>query len=233
MAKTTNTRFQILCKLLECSAGGGNRTIHAYSFYVTYCKHTNARTAKPSVCPPPVYKIMYNNSKAECVVGLLTPGCAPPLPVYRTASGSFPTATFQQVDATRVGPAACCQDSTSHIYCGPQLGVGVVSYKASVVARVRNGFVPASRRQVFTKLKPLLISKCPFVNLPETHKGRWGEGLTAADMDKCVWVRPEIVTRIEFLEWTESEKTVSDYTRSSSTVREVSDHASHPSPLWP
>ena len=110
---------------------------------------------------------------------------------------------------------------------------GRVSYKASVVARVRNGFVPASRRQVFTKLKPLLISKCPFVNLPETHKGRWGEGLTAADMDKCVWVRPEIVTRIEFLEWTESEKTVSDYTRSSSTVREVSDHASHPSPLWP
>jgi len=44
------------------------------------------------------------------------------------------------------------------------------------VARVRNGFVPASRRQVFTRLKPLLISKCPFVNLPERHKGRWGEG---------------------------------------------------------
>ena len=52
------------------------------------------------------------------------------------------------------------------------------------VARVRNGFVPASRRQMFAKLKPLVISKCPFVNLPETHKGRWGEGLTAADMDK-------------------------------------------------
>jgi bifunctional non-homologous end joining protein LigD len=73
------------------------------------------------------------------------------------------------------------------------------------VARVRNGFVPASRRQVFAKLKPLLISECPFVNLPETHKGRWGEGLTAADMDKCVWVRPEIVARIEFLEWTASD----------------------------
>src|SRR6516162_1505759 len=48
------------------------------------------------------------------------------------------------------------------------------------VARVRNGFVPASRRQVFARLKPLIISKCPFVNLPERHKGRWGEGLTAA-----------------------------------------------------
>jgi len=72
------------------------------------------------------------------------------------------------------------------------------------VARVRNGFVPASRRQIFARLKPLIISKCPFVNLPERHKGRWGGGLTAADMDKCVWVRPEIVARIEFLEWTES-----------------------------
>ena len=72
------------------------------------------------------------------------------------------------------------------------------------VARVRNGFVPASRRQVFARLKLLIISKCPFVNLPETHKGCWGEGLTAADMEKCVWVSPEIVAQIEFLEWTES-----------------------------
>ena len=73
------------------------------------------------------------------------------------------------------------------------------------VARVRNGFVPASRRQIFARLKPLIISKCPFVNLPERHKGRWGEGLTAADMDKCVWVRPQLVARIEFLEWTPSD----------------------------
>jgi DNA ligase D-like protein (predicted ligase) len=72
------------------------------------------------------------------------------------------------------------------------------------VARVRNGFVPASRRQVFAKLKSLVISQCPFVNLPETHNGRWGEGLTAVDMEKCMWVRPEIVAQIEFLEWTES-----------------------------
>jgi bifunctional non-homologous end joining protein LigD len=74
------------------------------------------------------------------------------------------------------------------------------------VARVRNGFVPASRRQIFARLKPLLNAKCPFANLPETHKGRWGEGLTAADMEKCIWVRPEIVAQIEFLEWTDSDR---------------------------
>jgi len=72
------------------------------------------------------------------------------------------------------------------------------------IARVRNGFVPATRRQVFAKLRPLGMPLCPFVNLPETHKGRWGDGLTAADMNKCVWVRPELVAQIEFLEWTES-----------------------------
>jgi len=43
------------------------------------------------------------------------------------------------------------------------------------------------------------------VNLPEKGRSRWGEGLTADDMKKCVWLRPEIVAQIEFLEWTESD----------------------------
>ena len=73
------------------------------------------------------------------------------------------------------------------------------------IARVRNGFVPATRRHAFARLRPLEVAVCPFVNLPETHKGRWGEGLTAKDMEKCVWVRPELVAQIEFLEWTESD----------------------------
>ena len=82
------------------------------------------------------------------------------------------------------------------------------------VARVRNGFVPASRHEVFEKLRPLVMQNCPFVNLPETHKGRWGEGLTAEDMKKCVWLRPELVAQIEFLEWTES-----DHLRHSKFIR--------------
>ena len=73
------------------------------------------------------------------------------------------------------------------------------------VARIRNGFVPLTRRQVFDKLRPLLVTDCPFVNLPEKEKGRWGTGLTADDMKKCVWVRPEVVAQIEYLEWTEGD----------------------------
>jgi DNA ligase D-like protein (predicted ligase) len=73
------------------------------------------------------------------------------------------------------------------------------------VARVRNGFVPASRRRVFENLQPLVTPECPFANLPETRKARWGEALTADNMKKCVWVRPELVAQIEFLEWTDAD----------------------------
>jgi DNA ligase D-like protein (predicted ligase) len=69
-------------------------------------------------------------------------------------------------------------------------------------SRVRAGFVPASRRTVFDKLKGLETAKCPFVNLPEKQAGRWGQGLTAEKMKECVWIRPEAVARIQFLEWT-------------------------------
>ena len=74
------------------------------------------------------------------------------------------------------------------------------------VARARNGFVPATRRLVYEKLKPLVIEKCPFVNLPETGRARWGEILDAEKMKKCVWVRPKLVAVIEFLEWTEADR---------------------------
>lgn len=74
------------------------------------------------------------------------------------------------------------------------------------VARTRNGFVPASRRQVFSKLKHLVSPACPFVNLPETRRSRFGEELNAERMKKRVWLRPEVVAQIEFLEWTEGNR---------------------------
>jgi len=74
------------------------------------------------------------------------------------------------------------------------------------VARVRNGFVVASRRQVFEKIRHLVSQTMPFVNLPDTHKSRWGDELTAEKMKECVWLRPEAVAQIEFLEWTEADR---------------------------
>jgi len=74
------------------------------------------------------------------------------------------------------------------------------------VARTRNGFVPASRRQVFSKLKHLVTANCPFANLPETRRSRFGEELSAQKMKKAVWLRPEVLAQIEFLEWTEGDR---------------------------
>jgi DNA ligase D-like protein (predicted ligase) len=78
--------------------------------------------------------------------------------------------------------------------------------KLTYAARTRNGFVPASRRQVFSKLKQLVTASCPFVNLPETRRSRFGEELNAEKMKKAVWLRPEAVAQIEFLEWTEGNR---------------------------
>jgi DNA ligase D-like protein (predicted ligase) len=69
-------------------------------------------------------------------------------------------------------------------------------------ARVRACLIPATRREVFAKIKHLKTTKCPFVNLPELSEGRWGQGLTAEKMKDCVWLKPEAVVRIDFLEWT-------------------------------
>jgi DNA ligase D-like protein (predicted ligase) len=69
-------------------------------------------------------------------------------------------------------------------------------------AKVRNGFVPAMRDTLFQQFKKLRTKTCPFANLPESAKGRWGEGLTAADMEKCIWLKPQLVAAIEYAEWT-------------------------------
>jgi bifunctional non-homologous end joining protein LigD len=70
-------------------------------------------------------------------------------------------------------------------------------------ARTRNGFTPASRADLFKKIKPLEIKECPFANLPEKKAGRWGAGLTAAKMAECRWLKPQLVGQFEFVEWTE------------------------------
>jgi len=62
-------------------------------------------------------------------------------------------------------------------------------------ARMRNGFTPRSRLELFRKLKGLEIAECSFANLPEKHAGRWGAGLTAAKMAECRWMKPVLVAQ--------------------------------------
>jgi bifunctional non-homologous end joining protein LigD len=45
--------------------------------------------------------------------------------------------------------------------------------KLNFVAKVRNGFVPHVRREVYQRLRGLETDQCPFVNLPEKRR-TWG-----------------------------------------------------------
>jgi DNA ligase D-like protein (predicted ligase) len=68
-------------------------------------------------------------------------------------------------------------------------------------AKVRAGFVPRLRRDLFAKLEPLETPQCPFGDLP-TGKSRWGGGVTAEEMHEMRWVKPQLVAQIRFVEWT-------------------------------
>jgi len=68
------------------------------------------------------------------------------------------------------------------------------------VAKVRNGFVPHVRREVFKSLRSLESDRCPFANLPEKRRTMWA--LTASEMKECRWLKPELVAQVEFTEWT-------------------------------
>lgn len=67
---------------------------------------------------------------------------------------------------------------------------------------VRAGFTPLSREALFAAFPKLESPDCPFVNLPDNSKGRWGTGITADKMAACRWLKPRIVAAIDFLEWT-------------------------------
>ncbi|MEY2429828.1 MAG: bifunctional non-ous end joining protein LigD [Verrucomicrobiota bacterium] len=58
------------------------------------------------------------------------------------------------------------------------------------------------RAALLKMLAPLAASKCPFINLPSSKTGHWGEGVTAEQMEEYVWLRPQIMADIKFAEWT-------------------------------
>jgi bifunctional non-homologous end joining protein LigD len=69
-------------------------------------------------------------------------------------------------------------------------------------ARTRNGFTPPVRESLMRRFRGMETTVCPFANLPEARSGRWGQGLTAAKMKECRWLKPELVGQFEFREWT-------------------------------
>jgi bifunctional non-homologous end joining protein LigD len=67
-------------------------------------------------------------------------------------------------------------------------------------AKVRNGFVPRTRREVAKNFAGLESDCCPFANLPEKRRTQWA--LTRGEMKNCIWLKPALIAQIEFVEWT-------------------------------
>jgi bifunctional non-homologous end joining protein LigD len=51
-------------------------------------------------------------------------------------------------------------------------------------------------------MRPMILRRCPFVNLPISKTGHFGEGITREDMANLKWVRPKYVAQVSFTELT-------------------------------
>jgi bifunctional non-homologous end joining protein LigD len=69
--------------------------------------------------------------------------------------------------------------------------------------KVGTGFNQKLLASLHAQMKKLKAGTCPFFNLPEASAGRWGGGITAAEMKRCSWTKPVLVAEVQFTEWTE------------------------------
>jgi bifunctional non-homologous end joining protein LigD len=74
--------------------------------------------------------------------------------------------------------------------------------KLLCAGKVRQGLNAHVRAELANVLRPLRTKTCPFANLPTVKKGRWGEGISAKQMDELCWVEPTAVVQISFTQWT-------------------------------
>jgi bifunctional non-homologous end joining protein LigD len=77
------------------------------------------------------------------------------------------------------------------------------SRKLRFCGKVGTGFNDSTLRSLRTKFRELESAECPFANLPEPKSGRFGSGITRAEMKRCHWLKPELVCQVRFSEWTD------------------------------
>ena len=72
--------------------------------------------------------------------------------------------------------------------------------------KVGTGFDEVLLKSLHARFDALSFSDCPFENLPEKKSSRYSQGLTAAEMKTCHWVKPCLVCQVKFSEWTRDGK---------------------------
>lgn len=68
--------------------------------------------------------------------------------------------------------------------------------------KVGTGFDRLRLQSLHAMFLKRVRSTCPFANLPMTRRSRFGTGMTASEMKKVTWLRPDLVAQIRFAEWT-------------------------------
>jgi bifunctional non-homologous end joining protein LigD len=78
--------------------------------------------------------------------------------------------------------------------------------KLRFCGKVGTGFDSKLLKMLYSQFEGIACDDCPFANLPEKRSGRFGAGITTAEMKRCHWVEPQLVAQIKFSEWTRDEK---------------------------
>jgi bifunctional non-homologous end joining protein LigD len=68
--------------------------------------------------------------------------------------------------------------------------------------KVGSGYNHALLRSLHAEFLKREVASTPFANLP-TPRTRFGTGMTAGEMRKVTWVKPELVAQVRFTEWTD------------------------------
>ena len=78
--------------------------------------------------------------------------------------------------------------------------------KLKFAGRVGTGFDDKLLRSLSSELEKIRVESCPFFNVPAVGRSRWDQGLTAAEMKRCHWVKPSMVCQVKFTEWTRDDR---------------------------
>jgi bifunctional non-homologous end joining protein LigD len=74
--------------------------------------------------------------------------------------------------------------------------------KLLCAGKVGTGFNQKLLSSLFSAFEEIAQDACPFDNVPEKRNGRWGQGITVSEMQRCHWLRPTLVCQVKFSEWT-------------------------------
>lgn len=115
-------------------------------------------------------------------------------------SGTWIKLKLQQEQEFVIGGYTDPSGARSHL---GALLVGVYSKgRLTYAGKVGTGFNTGLLKELHARLGRIARKTCPFADLPEERTGRYGQGITAAVMKKCHWIKPELVAQIKFAEWT-------------------------------